>query len=275
MPGPVSPISTTAQSPSRPVRRVSVPVAVHRVERVVDQVGPHLVELAGVGRDLRQRAVVLLDHRDAGGDLGAEHDQRRVEPGVQVGRLVRRPVHLRVLLGGVDQRRDAVGAVGDLAQQRLGLDACRPASAAPARGSVGATASATSSRSPSPEPGRDEDPGELPPLGDVVVLEPVAELVLAVGALDAVSSAPRRRCARRTPPGARSSERSSSPSSSPSREQRQLVPHAGEPLAQRGGGPDGGGRGVVQLVGEPGGQLPEREQPLALRRRSRRCCAGR
>ncbi len=45
---------------------------------------------------------------------------------------------------------------------------------------------------------------------------------------------------------------------------RQLVPHAGEPVAQGRGGPGGRGRRVVQLVGEPGGQLAEREQPLPL-----------
>ena len=45
---------------------------------------------------------------------------------------------------------------------------------------------------------------------------------------------------------------------------RQLVPHAGDPVAQRGGGPHRGGGRVVQLVGEPGGQRAERQQPLPL-----------
>ena len=48
----------------------------------------------------------------------------------------------------------------------------------------------------------------------------------------------------------------------------QLAPHLADPLAQRGGGPDRRGGGVVQLVGQPGRQPAEREQPLPLRRRS-------
>ena len=47
-------------------------------------------------------------------------------------------------------------------------------------------------------------------------------------------------------------------------QQRELVPHAGEPVAQRRGGPRRGGRGVVQLVGQAGRQLAQGEQPLPL-----------
>jgi hypothetical protein len=42
------------------------------------------------------------------------------------------------------------------------------------------------------------------------------------------------------------------------------VPHPGDPVTQRCGGPHRGGGGVVQLVGEPGRQRPERQQLLAL-----------
>ena len=78
---------------------------VHRLDRVVDQVRPDLVELRAVHRHVGQRAVVLLDHRDAG-QLAAEHDQRAVEQFVDVEHLERGAVHLRVLLGRADQRRD-------------------------------------------------------------------------------------------------------------------------------------------------------------------------
>jgi hypothetical protein len=42
------------------------------------------------------------------------------------------------------------------------------------------------------------------------------------------------------------------------------VPHTGDAFPQRRGRPDGSSRRVVQLVREARGELPEREQPLAL-----------
>ena len=59
--------------------------AVHRRDRVVDQVRPHLVQLGGVGRDRRQRPVVVLDHRDA-----RERSCRRASPGCCPGARARR-----------------------------------------------------------------------------------------------------------------------------------------------------------------------------------------
>src|SRR5437667_933227 len=45
----------------------------------------------------------------------------------------------------------------------------------------------------------------------------------------------------------------------------ELVPHPGDPLAQRRGGPGGRRRRVVQLVGQARGEPAERHQPLAWR----------
>ena len=116
MPGPVSPISTTTSSPSAAVATRSVPGAVHRVDGVVDQVGPHLVELAGVRLDRRHVGAVVAHHRDAVAELVAEHHQRALEA-----------------LGHVDR-----------AAARRGPSASRTGPRRPARRSAGST--------PSPRP---------------------------------------------------------------------------------------------------------------------------
>ena len=56
---------------------------------------------------------------------------------------------------------------------------------------------------------------------------------------------------------------------------RELVPHPGDPLAQRGGGPDRSRRRVVQLVGQPRGQRAEARAAARAGRRSPGCCACR
>lgn len=78
---------------------------------------------------------------------------------MNVDGLVRRAVHLGVLLGGADQRGDAAGSVLDLAQQRLGLDCVGQ----PPDGTIEVV--------------------DLPPGSDAVVVEPVGQLILAVAGL--------------------------------------------------------------------------------------------
>ena len=46
---------------------------------------------------------------------------------------------------------------------------------------------------------------------------------------------------------------------------RKLLPHLRYPLLQGGGGAHRRGGGIVELMGKPGRERPEREQPLALR----------
>ncbi|HYY79828.1 MAG TPA: hypothetical protein VFD04_11695, partial [Actinomycetes bacterium] len=53
--------------------------ACHRVERVVHQVGPHLVELAGVRLDPGDVGAVLAHDRDTVAQLVPQHRQRAVE----------------------------------------------------------------------------------------------------------------------------------------------------------------------------------------------------
>jgi hypothetical protein len=95
------------------------PGAVHGVDRVVDEVRPHLVELAGVGLDARQALVVLPDDADPALELVVEDDQCVVQALAHVHVLHRRLVHVGVGLEGLDQLDDAVGADGDLREQAV------------------------------------------------------------------------------------------------------------------------------------------------------------
>ena len=161
----------------------------------------------------------------------------------------------------------------DLVHQQLGLDGVGQPADGALEQSPSAHASATRSSQSTSSPAATNDRRELPAAGDAVVVEPVAELVLAVGGLH-----------RRSASGAlatRSTASSCSSTSvsqqrrgsiSPVGDHRQLVPHAGDPVAQRGGGPDRGRGRVVQLVGEPGRQRAEREQPLPLADDLLACC---
>ena len=73
------------------------PRSAHRVQRVVDQVAPHLVEFGGVGVDSRQGRIEVPDYRDSIADLAAEDKQGAVDKLVKVNVLQRRQVQLRVL----------------------------------------------------------------------------------------------------------------------------------------------------------------------------------
>ena len=109
MPGPSSAMSTSAQSPSRLVAIVIVPLLAERVDRVVEQVGPHLVELRAAHGELRQRAVVVahdLDRRVL--ELVAEHDERGLQALVEVDLDELAAVHVGVGLDGADEARHAL-----------------------------------------------------------------------------------------------------------------------------------------------------------------------
>ena len=81
IPGPSSAMSTRAHGPSRRVVIVIVPLLAERVDRVVEQVRPHLVELAAVHRQPGQRAVVVAHDVDLDVlELVAEH-RRASSPG--------------------------------------------------------------------------------------------------------------------------------------------------------------------------------------------------
>src|SRR5690242_3137962 len=96
-------------------------VPVHGAGGVVDEVRPDLVQLTGERGDLREGAVVVTDDLDVLPELVSEHRQSGVEAFVDIERLERCPVHLRVLLGRGEEPRDASGGIGDLVEHAVGL----------------------------------------------------------------------------------------------------------------------------------------------------------
>ena len=89
-----------------------------RVDRVVDQVRPHLVQLTGRGLDLGHVDSIVAQHRDPA-ELVAEHHQRAVEAVGEIHPLHRGPVEL-----GVGPHR--VHQVGDPPRRLLDLrEECR------------------------------------------------------------------------------------------------------------------------------------------------------
>ena len=134
MPGPVSQMRTWTPPSSVGIGvDVDRAAAVHGVRRVVDQVGPHLVELRPVGLDLRQVRRVVPRHVDPGAQLGTQDDQRVVQALAHVDALHRRLVEVGVALHRAHDLADPLAGHGHLAQQRFDLGRCRQPRAAVAR----------------------------------------------------------------------------------------------------------------------------------------------
>ena len=99
-------------------------------------------------------------------------------------------------------------------------------------------------------------------VGDPVVLQPVGELVLAIGRLQRRQRSGRPVGARAPVRRGRRSPRAARPGSWLRTSSAELLAHLGEHLAQPTGRPHHRRHRVVQLVGEPGGHRAERDQPL-------------
>ena len=184
MPAPVSPISTTTWRSSAWRADGQGAVAVHRVDGVVDQVGPHLVELAGVRRDRRHGVVVVAHDGDAVAQLVAEHDQGALEPVGDVDVLDGGAVELGVGLHGRDELGDPAGRLLHLGDQGRRSSRCSP----PTRGRPAGRCPAAASRAVAPRrrtPAAGQRRGDHPVAVDLVVAEPVEERLLAVGEGDA------------------------------------------------------------------------------------------
>ncbi len=86
--------------------------AAHRGNRIVDDVGPHLVQIAWVAGDLRKRVVEFLGHRYVQVAFFAqpvgEHRQCAPQLVMHVGHLERCPIHLGILFGVFHQLRNAL-----------------------------------------------------------------------------------------------------------------------------------------------------------------------
>src|SRR2546423_6940116 len=92
--------------PLGPRRQPQRACSVHRVDGVVDEVGPHLVEFAGVSLDVGDAGAVVTDDRDTVAELVPEHYQGALEAVRYVDPLYRCPVHLRVGPDRGDKTRD-------------------------------------------------------------------------------------------------------------------------------------------------------------------------
>ena len=90
--------------------------ALDRVYRVINEIGPHLVEFASVGHDARRRAVKGSNQRDVF-QFVAEHGQSALDALVNVHLLHRRLVHVRIGFHSFDQISNPAGALLDLAYQ--------------------------------------------------------------------------------------------------------------------------------------------------------------
>ena len=89
--------------------------AVNRVNGVVDEIGPNLIEFAAVSHDGRHGAIERARHRHVF-QFVAENSQGALDAIVDVDLLHRRLVHVGVRADGFDERSDPFGALLDLAQ---------------------------------------------------------------------------------------------------------------------------------------------------------------
>src|SRR5215204_4652625 len=94
----------------------NITASVDRVDRVVDEVGPHLVQLAAAPRYLGQVLLVLPPQGDVL-QPGTEDGEGVLEAGDHIDLPDRRPVHVGVLLHRPDQLGDASRARPDLGGQ--------------------------------------------------------------------------------------------------------------------------------------------------------------
>ncbi len=149
-------------------------------QRVVEEVSPDLVQLARVGRDGGQVAVVEPIHLNSAEDAVLKDGEGGVQALVHVHDPVRGPVHLGVLLGGVHQGRDPRRGLPNLPRDQVRVHGVGQPSKHPAKGCTGRG-------EPSVLEGlgikacRGETRCDPPAVSDVVLVEPVDELVLDTG----------------------------------------------------------------------------------------------
>ena len=93
-------------------------MSVHRVEGVVDEVGPNLVQLSGIRIDVRDVVGKVAYDRDAWTESVPEHRERALQTVPQIDALQRGAVHVRVDADIRDQPRDAARRVLELAEER-------------------------------------------------------------------------------------------------------------------------------------------------------------
>ncbi len=181
---------------------------------------------------------------------------------MDVDPLIGRAVQLGVLLGGGHQGRDPGRGVLDLVHEQLRFDRV----VQPADGAFTYRVGDAGRDLVQPgqvETGLDEGRGEIPAAGDAVFVEPVGNRVLPVAdfqrSQDRRFRDPLHRLLLQPDQGVQCG-----PVIRSRGDQAELVPHPGDPFPQRRRGPYRGRGRVVQLMGEPGGQGAQRQQPFPL-----------
>ena len=96
--------------------------AMDRVDGVVNEIGPNLIEFAAVSHDARDGAIERPAERHVF-QFVAQHCQGALDAFMDVHLLHRRLAHVRVGLHGFDQFGDASGALLDLAEQQFQIQA--------------------------------------------------------------------------------------------------------------------------------------------------------
>ncbi len=249
-------------------------VAAHRLQRVVDQVRPHLVQLRAVHRNVGQHSVVVAHDLDLVADLAAQHHQGALQQLVDVEDLMWRAVHLRVLLG---RRRPG---------WRCGWPSPRSrSSAARSRGCSSASAARLRAcrRRRSPRPGSSQSTS-MPACTKVAAISnavpmpcrsnqsttsssrSATSIGVSSGAFATCSTA--RSC---RPIKVSSALRSQAPPAMTASLCRMPATRSRSEDARA----DRGRGGIVQLVGQAGRQRPEREQSFPLGNRCSACAADR
>ncbi len=95
---------------------------VHRVDGVIDEVGPDLVEFAAKGIHEQGNALIIALHHNSFFQLVIQNGERGLETLYDVNILHRGLVHVGVFLDGADQVRYARGAALDFVEKAGDLD---------------------------------------------------------------------------------------------------------------------------------------------------------
>jgi hypothetical protein len=233
-----------------------------RVDRVVEQVGPDLVELGAVHADAREcRVIAALDRDLRVLELVMEDRQRGFEPLVDVDLLQVGLVHVGVSLDRAHEARHLVRGVAQVVGQRARAErGCDPAHRRIERG-AGVARDRLEPLLVEARGG--ERLGQLPRAAHAVPLEQLAHRVLRVGHGERVRRLRRRAAAHRValqvhePLGVLT--RDARLDELPDRPAEHL-----ERLAERRGAAARRGRRVVELVREARRHLAQRGQLLAL-----------
>ncbi len=243
----------------RPHRQLAAPV--HGGYRIVDDVGPHLVQLAAVPLDAGDVLVELAPHRHVL-EPALQHHQRVIQAVVDVDRLDPGLIEVRVRLQRLDDVGGSPGAFPDLLQERAG-----GVGAAEAFDHAAQLRVREARRQPGEvvlrHPGGREGRGVPPPVRDVMRLEPLLDRRLEIGErqriqvrrpLDPLADC-RDRCLQHVALLARQAG-----GAHPALRIGELRDLAKQLL----GAAQGGGHRIVQLVRHPGAQAAERRELLAL-----------